>query len=68
MLRDIFLKTNNYIQGKYFAELIKVCNAHQPINIKNNKLYTLRFFIKAFDSVNHDLILEQIGEDFFILP
>jgi AMP deaminase len=24
-LREIFLKTDNYIQGKYFAEILKVC-------------------------------------------
>lgn len=25
MLRDVFIKTDNYVNGKYFAEVLKVC-------------------------------------------
>lgn len=32
-LREVFLKTDNYLNGKYFAEIIKVSNTKLANNI-----------------------------------
>lgn len=32
-LREIFIKTNNFIEGRYFAEIIKVSNSREVIEI-----------------------------------
>lgn len=36
-LREVFLKTDNYLNGKYFAQIIKVCFERVTIRLKKTK-------------------------------
>lgn len=55
-LREIFIKTDNYMQGRYFAEVLKVCFLRRVITylfsmfevcLFLHKIYNLIFFTKG---------------------